>query len=84
MHSTSCDLPTDAFLLSFGAGGSVGSIVFDLMRGRSDEILDAYGTLAFGANLVLLSCLWLLWRQRHVAPPITAVGFRSMMTEAKT
>src|SRR5882724_11677893 len=61
-------------LLYFGAGGSVGSIVFDLTHGRSDEILNAYGTLAFAAiaNLVLLPCLWLLWRQRHVDPPITA------------
>src|SRR6266516_627239 len=61
-------------LLYFGAGASVGSIVFDLAHGRSDQVLHAYATLAFAgiANVLLLPCLLLLWRQRHTDPNVTA------------
>lgn len=61
-------------LLYFGAGAAIGSMVFDLAHGRSDQVLHDYATLAFAAiaNLVLLPCLILLWRQRHGDPHITA------------
>jgi len=61
-------------LLYFGAGGSVGSIVFDLAHGRSDQVLHDYATLAFAgiANMILLPCLPLLWRQRRTDSNITA------------
>ena len=54
----------------FGAGSSIGSILFDLWHGRGDQVFHAYGILAFTAlaNLVLLPCLLFIWRQRNAEP----------------
>ncbi len=63
-------------LLYFGAGASIGSIIFDLAHGRGDQIAHEYATLAFAgiSNTILLPCLLLLWRRRHVAPKFTAAS----------
>lgn len=59
-------------LLYCGAGGGIGGILFDLTHGRTDEALRL-GPLWFTviANLLLLPCLLVLWRQRHAEPAIT-------------
>ena len=60
-------------LCYFGAGSSIGSIIFDLAHGRSDQVIHEYGIMAFtvAANAVLLPCLIHIWRQRNADPAVT-------------
>jgi hypothetical protein len=68
-------------LLYCGAGGGVGGILFDLAHGRTDDA-QRLGPLVFTcvANLLLLPCLLLLWRQRRAEPAITTDSKELRMT----
>ena len=61
-------------VLYLGAGGTLGSALFDFTHGRGSEVLHQRGILAFTvvANLALLPCLYGLWRRRLPSQTLAA------------